>query len=584
MKSNKKNTFDRIKELLKRMYVKYKPHDSRDAVRLVVLAIAIPVFIYSAGQLIYKLYQYQRDDKNMAEVVDLKPDTGKNPFKENNEKIDDESVLDLPYEVLKGTDSYLNKDGILAEYADLKSMNADFVGWINFPGFEKPIDFPMVYSGDNSFYLRRDFNKNDSQAGSIFLDGSNDPYHEDPLNIDRNYVIYGHAMRNKSMFGYLTDYWGNEKSRENSTIYIDLLNTRLEYEVISTFLCQPDYNYRQTRFLSDDQYLDYLNRMIEESDVEYDVSVTADDKIITLSTCYKSTRRTAIIAKLVKQIIYSPMNHNDLDNIDIKDPVAIPTHLPFDVPIPTPRLTPEPTLPENSSEVSSGVSVEPSPSDLPEPTVEILPEPTPPVPMDLIFDPDLDDQNEAWLPYQEDDNSYYIDVTDVLTEQGPGKYWADAMVFSQGAVSDFKFSLILEYNEINSIFVSDIYEIPADEWNEPGTDEDFLYSMVDESKIYSIDWGDHDLDSAVLLITFSSTEAIAFDFKSIRFFKEGVYEPTPEITPVPTTEPTVDPTAEPSAEPTGEPAIEPTIEITPEPTIATSEPVSSEQVSDDAGL
>jgi len=180
-------------------------------------------------------------------------------------------------------------------------------GWISLPGYsKKPINYPIMYSGDNDFYVYRDFDKVDSYSGSIFMDGNNSTYHENPLELDYNYVIYGHAMLNRSMFGNITDYFKNETSwKENTKIYIDFMNTRLEYEVFSTFVIDPYYNYRQTNFSTDDEYSKYLDDMASKSTHDFGIKVGPKDRIVTLSTCFQTTRRTAVIGKLVRQIIYT---------------------------------------------------------------------------------------------------------------------------------------------------------------------------------------------------------------------------------------------------------------------------------------
>jgi len=106
MKSVKKNMLQRFAEMMKRFYLKHKPVDRRDAIRLAVLVIAVPVFIYSSYQLIHKLYTYIYEDRQMQGVVDQKPGNGENPF----ENLDNTEGSDsgLPYQVINSKDSYLN--------------------------------------------------------------------------------------------------------------------------------------------------------------------------------------------------------------------------------------------------------------------------------------------------------------------------------------------------------------------------------------------------------------------------------------------------------------------------------------------
>lgn len=575
MKSTKKQKFESIKLKLKKFYYKHKPVDKRDAIRLIVLAIAIPVFLYSAGQLIYKLYRYVYEDKQMAGVVELKPEED-NPFLNIDEL---EPIKEDGYIVIEGNDSYLNKDGVLVEYEELRSRNNDLAGWMTFPGYpSKPINYPILFSGDNSFYLRRDFNKHSSNAGSLFFDGSNNPYHNNPLEIDRNYVIYGHAMRNKSMFGYLTDFWKYEESWDKTTIFMDLMNTRLEYEIISTFLCEPDYNYRQTRFNSDSEYLEYLNRMVDKSAYDFGIEVTDKDKIITLSTCYKSTRRTAIIARLVRQIVYK---NTDGSNLSGKKPqVVLPTHLPHDVPVPKPKVTSEPSITPTDEPTK-----EPSPtiSDTPSPTLPVTPVPTskPEILLNLILNPGIEDEaNIIWGTKSEQtltkDNEdfkngeysgkiknsteepsiVFQDVTDILNENGSGRYSAGAYLKNpEGILSSYnvKLELTLKKNPEPTEEPSPSMEpSPTDEpssesmtleevnepfkviytYSKPKEINDTNWALVGDTNLFLID-KDKDKDiislegytliEAVLIIFELESEGDGFNFDDCFFYKEGVY-------------------------------------------------------------
>lgn len=375
MKTTRINILQKIKLAATKFYFKNKPVDRNDWIRFGVLAISIPVFLYSAGQLGYKLFTYVYEDYLNSKVVELKPEPEKNPF--DDIKIEEEDLVKgLPYKTVIGKDSRLNEAGRLVEYEGLWKRNNDLVGWINMPGFKKEINYPILYSGDNSFYLLRDYDKHDSRSGSIFLDGSNIPYHVDPLNIDRNYVLYGHAMYNMSMFGQLTDYWNNKDAWTNKkTIYIDLMNTRLEYEVVSTFLVDPYYNYRQTKFADDVEYKKYLDQIIAKSAHDFGAKLDVKDKLITLSTCYKTTRRTAIIGRLVRQIIYIMGSNTNIPSIT---PLVLPTNVPHDLPLLTPTPTPTPVVsltPIVSPTGGPGKTPTPgaTPSGNPTPTVTLAP-------------------------------------------------------------------------------------------------------------------------------------------------------------------------------------------------------------------
>lgn len=559
MKSVKQNYLNIIKENIQKFYYKHKPVDTRDKLRLVVLAIALPVFIYSSYQLIYKLYTYVYEDNQMQAVVDQKPDSEKNPFE--NLDTSEDSSNGLPYQVIEGKDSYLNAEGILKEYQTLWERNHDLVGWINFPGFTpKPINYPMVYSGDNSYYLRRDYDGVDSVAGSIFIDGSNTPYSQANPVLDKNYVIYGHAMGNRSMFGNITDYWVNEKSWKNHTIYIDFMNTRLEYEVFSTFVCDPYFNYRQTHFSSDEQYKEYLDMLVAKSTHDFGQTLGVDDRIITLSTCYKKTRRNAVVAKLVRQIVYSKNSHG---NIDIAvTPIVMPTYMPFKIPTRTPSPTKGPT-----PAATAGVTPGTTPGITNTPTIT----PVPKVLLNLLTNPGLETGiAEEWAANTTDQTvtavgdlahagsySGYLDnlstlqgmairdVTDILTANGKGRYSAEAYVRSKDAETSASIILSVTIRRTPAATSEDPEPTPVDEtltyssavaainsssWTSAGNKTAYLMTP-DSNDVVS--WDDATLVSAYLLIVSDSSSVVNFYFDDISLYKENVFVeplPTPTVT------------------------------------------------------
>ncbi len=337
MKTNKQNPWQKCKGFFIRFYIKNKPTSRQDWIRRIILAVAIPVFLYCAVKIGLKLFDYAYADWQHSQIVDLKPTVASDPFDiaDSSQSSSQDIPSDKPYQIILGTDTRLNDGGRLPEYEDLWKRNNDMVGWISMPGFKsKSIYYPIMYSGDNEYYVYRNFDKQQSACGSIFLDGSNTPYSSDPLQLDYNYVLYGHAMRNNSMFWNITDYFKNETAWKDSTkIYIDFMNTRLEYEVFSTFLIDPYYNYRQTSFSSDVEYQAYLDDMIAKSAHDFGIKVGPKDRIVTLSTCYQTTRRTAVIARLVRQIIYVKGDVSSNPGASVT-PVILPTY----EPTPTPKI------------------------------------------------------------------------------------------------------------------------------------------------------------------------------------------------------------------------------------------------------
>jgi len=341
MKTVRKNYLEKLKLKLKTLFIRNRPSSKSDWIRLAVLLIAIPVLIYSSSKLISQIYIYIVEDNKNTEIIELKPTPVKNPFDDIKEEdiIKDEITKELPYTIVEGDDSSLNEFGRFAEYQKLWERNNEMVGWIYFPGVaRRDINYPILQGVDNIFYLNYDFDKNRSHSGSIFMDTRNKAYFDSPLDIERNYLITGHAMKNFSMFGSISDYWKNENSWENAKyIYLDLMNTRLKYEVVSSFAADPQFNYKQLSFADDDEYLTYITDLLSQSNHDFGISLGKNDKIITLETCYLSSKRTITVGRLVNQIIYKK---SDLQNPDVTQ-IVLPTDMPLNEPSPTPTPLPE---------------------------------------------------------------------------------------------------------------------------------------------------------------------------------------------------------------------------------------------------
>lgn len=161
-----------------------------------------------------------------------------------------------------------------------KEENSDVVGIIEIPGTK--IKYPILHAADNDFYLRRGLNKEYDLAGSIFMDTNNEIDFSDD-----NTVIYGHHLELDTMFTSLENYRDQEYAENHRTIYITTDEGLMEYEVFSAYGIPSDYDYRSLDFAYDSDKIDYFNTLKSNSEVSLDMSkeFSADDKIITLSTC-----------------------------------------------------------------------------------------------------------------------------------------------------------------------------------------------------------------------------------------------------------------------------------------------------------
>ena len=182
----------------------------------------------------------------------------------------------------------------------LKEENPDIVAWIEIEGTN--INYPVLQCDNNDFYVHRDYKKQESEPGSLFLDKAYDwtiP--------SSNLLIYGHNMKNGTMFGDLLNYKEESYFKEHSTIRFTTTEEDVTYEILAAFESRIYYKseknvFRYYQFVNaenEEQYNDYVKNAKKAS--LYDTGVTAQygDQLITLSTCAYHTEdgRFAVVAR-----------------------------------------------------------------------------------------------------------------------------------------------------------------------------------------------------------------------------------------------------------------------------------------------
>ncbi|WP_026672662.1 class B sortase [Alkalihalobacterium bogoriense] len=171
-----------------------------------------------------------------------------------------------------------DSDGIRSQFGPLLEINKDIVGWITVDG--TVIDYPIVRAVDNEYYLNRSFKHEETRAGSIFMD-----YRNNVEMNNRNIILYGHRMRDGSMFTQLNQYLEEDFFYSHPIFYFDTLYKGYDVEVFSAYLTTTDFYYIETDFQSDADYQTFIERLKEKSLFESDVTIEETDQIITLSTC-----------------------------------------------------------------------------------------------------------------------------------------------------------------------------------------------------------------------------------------------------------------------------------------------------------
>lgn len=193
---------------------------------------------------------------------------------------------------------------VLEEYETLYNKNKRLIGWLTIDNTEPSIDYPVMQTTNNEYYLDHNFNQEYDKNGSIFLDADCDVVHR-----NTNLIIYGHHMKSGKMFGNLNKYSSESYCKEHSTIKFDTIYEKGTYEVMYVFRSriynEEEVVFKYYQFLDAASEQEFNSNMQEMAALSlYDTGVTASygDELLTLSTCDSSEEdgRFVVVAKRIK--------------------------------------------------------------------------------------------------------------------------------------------------------------------------------------------------------------------------------------------------------------------------------------------
>ena len=190
---------------------------------------------------------------------------------------------------------------ILPEYEKIYNKNKKLIGWIKID--DTIIDYPVMQTVNNEYYLDHNFNQEEDRNGCIFMD-----YQCDILRGCDNIILYGHHMKSGKMFGSLNKYSKESYYQEHQTILFDTIYEKGEYQVMYVFrskvYSEEDVTFKYYQFInaaSEKEFNSYIHEMSALS--LYDTGVTASygDQLLTLSTCdYQEKKgRFVVVAKKI---------------------------------------------------------------------------------------------------------------------------------------------------------------------------------------------------------------------------------------------------------------------------------------------
>ncbi|MDD3192975.1 MAG: Ig-like domain-containing protein [Oscillospiraceae bacterium] len=259
-----------------RMMVPTKRDSKVDKIRKIIFDVAILIFIGSCTYLI----SYYGDSDHNAKFYDGVADMlGNGEVSENYPR------------------AYLTK------FASLWEMNEDIVGWLSIDGTQ--VNYPVVQTDDNDYYLHKDFSKADNKYGIPFAD-----CRVDISKPSTNIPIYSHNMKDGQMFGELINYESLAYYQAHPVINFDSLYEEGKYKIVSIFLAStlPEHapNFEYHNFIeaeTDEELMSFANEVISRSLIVTGVDIQPGDQLVTLSTCTYDFKeaRFAIVARRVRE-------------------------------------------------------------------------------------------------------------------------------------------------------------------------------------------------------------------------------------------------------------------------------------------
>lgn len=229
--------------------------------------LCVMLFLYAALEL-YSIYQDYHRATEEYETLSEQVVTVEEP--EAIQEEDEQSILDLPYDY--EVPSYS------VDLAAMKAQNEDTIGWIILP--DSRINYPIMKSEDNTEYLTTTFQGQSASSGAIFVD----MFCESDFSCE-NTIIYGHNMKNGSMFRALNNLTDEEYFWRHHIFCIDIGNGFENYEIISCYeTVETDLSSWQISFESKEAYGIWLENIVKRCTydcVDYDINKNT----VTLSTC-----------------------------------------------------------------------------------------------------------------------------------------------------------------------------------------------------------------------------------------------------------------------------------------------------------
>ncbi len=181
---------------------------------------------------------------------------------------------------------------IAVDFESLKNINPDLICWLYIPVLD--LSYPVVQGEDNDWYLHRTFEGTANFAGSIFADAAVEHPLEDP-----NTIIYGHSMKNQTMFGKLKLLLQDNLYAENPVFWILTEEGETEYQIADISYTEAGSSVYTLFEEADDEFVSFLEDIVSSSAVQNEnlPELSSSARLVTLSTCAASEGTARLVVR-----------------------------------------------------------------------------------------------------------------------------------------------------------------------------------------------------------------------------------------------------------------------------------------------
>ncbi len=254
----------------------------------IVLVFLSSLLLFS----IFRIFLWQKDNHHIKELEkEIKKEIDPKKKKEEGELVNPPTEQDSDYWY------YVKMPFYEVNFDSLKAKNKDTIAFIHMNNTN--VNYPVVQTTDNDYYLTHAYDKSVNEAGWVFMD-----YRSQLNPLSEHVIIYGHGRLNKTVFGSLKNALSKnwQQNKDNYVIWLSTENENFLYQIFSIYTIQTEGYYLRQNFSSEQEKENWVTTLKQRNISSTDTTVTAQDHILTLSTCENNSGgRIVIHAKLIKR-------------------------------------------------------------------------------------------------------------------------------------------------------------------------------------------------------------------------------------------------------------------------------------------